>query len=431
MATRLKDYIIKNKVFTFLCIYLLILFVFGLCVTPFGQILDGLWTIFKTPDILITEYFELASVGAAFVNSALLSFVMMMLIKWCKVPFNGTTIAVVGIVSGFALFGKNLLNVWPIIGGAFLYAKLRGEKFGKYVHTAIFGTTLSPVVSELFTHAGWSLGLAIPIAILVGLALGFFLVPIANMTTNIHQGYVLYNTGIAAGCLLVLAVGIMYVLGFEFTTARFYGNEHTLLMLIFMLALSAAMIMVGSIMRKDGFKKGILISKYSGRAVTDYVVREGLSATLVNMGLLGIMCTLYVYFVGAPLNGITVGAILTVVTFGAYGKNARNVTYILIGGLIGHFAGFWNFATDGGAIAGILFATGMAPIGGQYGWFWGMLSGFIHVFIVKNASKLHAGLTLYSNGFAEMFDAILLLPVIEGLKGVWHNLRRKKEDEEE
>ena len=431
MSVKIKDYILKNKIFVFLCLYLLVLFVFGLCVTPFNDILSGLWTIFKTPDILVTDYFELASVGAAFVNAALLSFVMMLLIKLCKVPFTGTTIAVVGIVSGFALFGKNLLNVWPIIGGAFLYAKLRKEKFSKYVNTAIFGTTLSPVVSELFTHAGWSLGLAIPVSILVGLALGFFLVPIAHKTTDIHQGYVLYNTGIAAGCLLVLTVGIMNLLGFEYTTASFYSSEYTILMLIFLLAMSVVMIVVGACFHKDSFKKGILISKYSGRAVTDYVVREGLGATLVNMGLLGIMSTLYVYFVGAPLNGATVGAILTIITFGAYGKNARNVSYILLGGLIGHLVGFWDYATDRGAIIGILFATGMAPIGGQYGWFWGMVSGFIHVFVVKNAAKVHMGLTLYSNGFAEMFDALILLPVIEGLKGIWNALRRKKSDEEE
>lgn len=430
MALRIKNYIIENKVFFFLCIYLLVLFVFGLCVTPIPHILEGLWTIFKTPDILVTDYFGLASVGAAFVNAALLSFIMMMIIKWCKVPFTGTTIAVVGIVSGFALFGKNLLNVWPIMLGAFIYSKVKKEKFGKYVNTAIFGTTLSPVVSELFTHAGWSPALAISVAIIVGLALGFILVPIANMTTNIHQGYVLYNTGIAAGCILVLTVGIMNVLGFEYTTASYYSSEYTLLMLIFLLSLSVVLIIVALCIHKNALKKGILISKYSGRAVTDYVVREGLVPTMVNMGLLGIISTLFVYLVGAPLNGATVGAILTIVTFGAYGKNVRNVVYILVGGLIGHLVGFWNFAIDRGAIIGILFATGMAPIGGQYGWFWGIVSGIVHVFVVKNAAKLHMGLTLYSNGFAEMFDAIILLPVIEALRSI-RPRKRGNEDEEE
>lgn len=431
MKEKLKAYVANtnNKVFIFLCTYLLVLFVFGLCVTPLKDIVSGLWTIIETPDILMTDYFSIASVGAAFVNSAVLSFLMMMIIKRCKVPFTGVTIAVVGIVSGFALFGKNLSNVWPIIIGAFLYAKVRREKFSKYVNTAIFGTTMSPLISELFLHKGWPPALSISLAFVVGLAIGFILVPMASMTMNIHKGYVLYNVGIAAGCILVLVVGILNVLGFEYTKHFYYSSEHTTMMLIFLLALSVAMILIGIIIDKKAFIDGIKLSQYSGRSITDYVLREGLPATMVNMGLLGIISTLYVYFVGAPLNGATVGAILVVITFGALGKNVRNVLYIYAGGLIGHLCGFWNYATDCTAIVGILFATGIAPLGGQYGWFVGMLAGFIHIFVVKNAAQLHMGLTLYSNGFAELFDAVLLLPVIEGLQGAVKRFRREKKNE--
>jgi len=60
----------------------------------------------------------------------------------------------------------------------------------------------------------------------------------------------------------------------------------------------------------------------------------------------------------------------------------------------------------------ILFSTGLAPIAGQYGWFWGIVAGFMHVNLATNVAALNAGLNLYNNGFAGGFVAILLIPII-------------------
>jgi len=55
------------------------------------------------------------------------------------------------LVHGFALFGKNLLNVRPIVIGAALYSRFRGEAFATHVNTAYFGGALSPTFSAILS----------------------------------------------------------------------------------------------------------------------------------------------------------------------------------------------------------------------------------------------------------------------------------------
>ena len=83
----------------------------------FKELLEGMWTIIHSRDALITDYFELAGVGAAFLNAALVMGMGILLIWWQKIPFTGLTMAVLFINAGFALFGKNPVNVLPMIFG--------------------------------------------------------------------------------------------------------------------------------------------------------------------------------------------------------------------------------------------------------------------------------------------------------------------------
>ena len=97
----------------------------GLILDDPSNILPGLWKIMITEDALITDYMEIAGVGAAFVNSALVTLISIGILYLAKDPINGYTVVEIGLMAGFALFGKNIVNIWPIIGGTFLYAKLR------------------------------------------------------------------------------------------------------------------------------------------------------------------------------------------------------------------------------------------------------------------------------------------------------------------
>jgi hypothetical protein len=62
---------------------------------------------------------------------------------------NGTLIAAIFTVGGFAFFGKNLYNVPFILLGVYLYSVIQKEKFSKNLLIAFFGTALSPLVSQI------------------------------------------------------------------------------------------------------------------------------------------------------------------------------------------------------------------------------------------------------------------------------------------
>jgi len=69
-----------------------------------------------------------------------------------------------------------------------------------------------------------------------------------------------------------------------------------------------------------------------------------------------------------------------------------------------------------GVLLATLLSSGLAPIAGQFGWYWGVAAGFIHMAVVQNTAILHGGMNLYNNGFAAGLVCILLVPVIEAVK---------------
>ena len=72
--------------------------------------------------------------------------------------------------------------------------------------------------------------------------------------------------------------------------------------------------------------------------------------------------------------------------------------------------------TSPGVLLATLLCTGLAPIAGQFGWYWGVAAGFLHMAIVQNTSFLHGGMNLYNNGFAAGLVCVLLIPIIEAVK---------------
>ena len=137
----------------------------------------------------------------------------------------------------------------------------------------------------------------------------------------------------------------------------------------------------------------------NGTAPCDFYIKEGKGATLLNMGVVGMISVLFVTMSGAPLNGPTIGTVIAICGFGAAGKHIRSVFYIYLGALIGKWLGMWEF-TQPSIIIGALFATGLAPIGGAYGPIFGILATMLHIAVVQNTADLHFGLNLYNNGFS-------------------------------
>ena len=135
------------------------------------------------------------------------------------------------------------------------------------------------------------------------------------------------------------------------------------------------------------------------------------------MGIMGILALSYILLIGAELNGPTIGGILTVVGFSAFGKHPKNALPVVLGFFIGALITIREPNSTVIAFSA-LFVTALAPIAGSFGVIAGMIAGFFHSLIVTNLGYLHGGLNLYNNGFTAGFVAAILVPLINTFKNL-------------
>ena len=64
-------------------------------------------------------------------------------------------------------------------------------------------------------------------------------------------------------------------------------------------------------------------------------------------------------------------------------------------------------------MVGLCFASGLAPIAGDYGWWAGILAGGMHYLLVTSIPAIHGGFSLYNGGFTALVIAIILVPQLE------------------
>lgn len=395
-------------------IFALSLILFGLiCDTPF-EIAAGLQRILSTPAALISDSIVIGGMGAAFVNAGLVTLISIALICLCKIPFSGATIAAIFLMGGFALFGKDIANIFPIIAGGWLYAKYRKEKFGRYLYISLFGTALAPVVTELAVIGGDNRFLSTAIPLLVGVGVGFVLPGIAVFTVRVHQGYNLYNVGFAAGLVGMVLASLLKSVGYVFETRLEWSTGNNLHLAAFLFILFGAMIFTGFYYNGKSFHGFRDLTRHSGRAVADFIMFDSYPVVLINMGVIGAVATVYVLMVGGELNGPTIGGILSICGFGGFGKHLKNMWPPICGVVLSSFIMVWKL-NDPAVLLAALFSTGLSPIAGQFGWKWGIVAGILHSSVVLNTSLLHGGLNLYNNGFAAGLVCIVLVPLIEGL----------------
>lgn len=335
------------------------------------------------------------------------------IIKMSHAMISGATIACVFLMAGFSMFGKNIANIWPIIFGVFLFSKIQREKFSKYVYIALYGTALAPMITEVALESE-NIFIKIMLALLVGTIIGFLLPPLATYCLRVHQGYNLYNVGFAAGLVGTMIVSVMKSFGYEVTSSLIWTYENDWKVITYMYLLSASLMIAGWVMVDD--KKTIKrVYRHSGRLVADFILLDGVPITLFNMGTLGIFATSYILATGGTINGATMGGIMTIIGFGAFGKHLRNIVPIVAGVYLGSLVKVWNI-NDPSVQLAALFGTALAPISGQFGWQYGILVGFLHSSMVLNTSILHGGLNLYNNGFSAGMLALIVVPMIEAFK---------------
>jgi Protein of unknown function (DUF1576) len=384
---------------------------FGLAVDGPAAVARGLVAITTSRDTLLTDYFGIGGIGAGCVNAGLLTLCACLVYYRSGAKMAGSAVACLFLVLGFALFGKNLLNIWPIVIGVALYSRFKGESFATHINTAFFGVALAPIFSEILFSGTLTPAVSVPLAIATGLAIGFVLPPAAAQLFKAHMGFSLYNMGFTAGLVGTLVVALYKSYGFVPNPVFVWTTGNNLLLGTFLALVFASMIAVGFWFDRGvryGLKKVIATT---GQSPTDFIALAGIGPTLANMGLCGAIGMAYILIVGGELNGPVIGAIFTIVGFAAFGKHPRNIIPIMAGVFLGSLAKPWN-ADDPSILLAALFGTTLAPIAGRFGWHWGVVAGFVHSSAALTVGPVHAGLNLYNNGFAAGIVASVLVPVI-------------------
>lgn len=387
----------------------LALMAFGCCHAAPSEILSGLRTIFTMEDVLITDYIAVAGIGGAFVNAGLVTIVSTAILwRWDESP-NGATMVTIGLMSGFSLFGKNIVNMWPCFLGTVLYALVKKEPFSKHVNLALRGTALAPMVSFMAVRFHPCLG------ILVGLTVGFFLPPVAEHAHRVQNGMNLYSVGFSCGLLAMMMVPTFKAFGLEPASAYHWSAGNNLLLGSSLTVLCMVFIVSG-LCRGPGpvLEKYWALLRTSGRVPSDYVRTFTPGPVLVNMGVNGLIATGYILLTGGDLNGATIGAIFTIIGFSGYGKHAFNIVPVMAGVLLGSLTNHVDPNSSSLQLAG-LFGTTLAPFAGVFGWPFGVLAGLIHSSVVLQAGLPLEGMNLYNNGFSGGLVAIVLYPVLVSL----------------
>ena len=406
--------------------------------TTLEEIAQGLWTIWSSPALLPSDYIAMVGLGSAFVNASLAGGLALSVLKLFKTGMGGLQMGAMGLVIGFAFFGKNPANMLPILLGGYIYARYKKEAYRNHVTISLFATCLGPIVSqpahtqEILAHLGTMSGVIL--GILIGLAIGFFISPIAGAVRKYHEGRNLYNVGWAAG-LLAMSMTLVYViLGVEpfvhyiapwgLTDGRYNRELYIFLVLTtgyFWVAGGVAIWQTG----EKIYPKELLSMKADDN---HFYQKYGAGYTYLAMGTLGLLALAVTLLFRVNMNAAILGAILSMIGWGGFGKSVVNSTIIIAGVILGatfHLMAvsiffplsgsgatmsFSTFYTTNGVIwSSAFWGTCLSPMVKHFGWKRGILVGMMHFFVASNIASFHWGQNLYNNGLAAGLVCVVLL----------------------
>ena len=393
--------------------FILIVLLGSLFIDPFDVFMDGLKQIIVQSDVLVSDYFEIGGIGASLFNASLLAMGSVLLIRISKAPMNGYVLTSVMMMAGFGLFGKNIVNVIPIILGTYIYSYYRSETFGDVVHIGLFSPSFSPIVTEIMFVIDMDPTVRVILAVAVGMSVGFIITPISRHLFRVHKGFSLYNIGFSIGLLSTLYVSLMKSYGFITYQRLILSSGNNQIMSVFLVLLFFLTFAYGAYYTDFKFARLRMLFKESGYGNNDFIVKYGLGTSMMNMAINGLVAWAYVVFIAkGQLNGPSIGGILTVYGFGGLGKHARNILPIFVGVYLGGITQIWDIHETSGLFAA-LFGTALAPVAGRFGFIMGVIVSFVNSSVVLNSGILHGGMNLYNTGFSAGLVAAVLLPLME------------------
>ncbi len=418
----------------------------AVCTGTGSTLFADFWRILTSPGPLITDYFGVGSLPAAFLNAGFCGLAMWAFMVLLPGPSHVNTFAGYFLVIAHAFYGLNFLNMWPCFLSPFLYIRLRRLDYNENLHICMFCTCFSPFVSELLFRydqgEAWVPGLVsltgtgITLTLLFILVLAFVAPAILPGTRAWHKGYNLYNGGLAFGMLGFFLFNLLYrtmgvaapaAVSFDNPVYEQFGRSYRVFGCGFFLSLFALCVGAGWLLNGRSFRGLSRLFTDTGYE-SNFAGKYGMPLCLINVGIYGTLFLVYVCLVerftpGAGFTGPTFGVIFAALTFTAMGQHPRNVWPIYAGYLLLFLlANLYNLLVGGDAawtlstqayINSVAFATGLCPLVGRYGVIPGIAAGMLCASLAPATSALHGGLMLYNGGITAGITTLILLPILE------------------
>ncbi|MFO7729974.1 MAG: DUF1576 domain-containing protein [Spirochaetia bacterium] len=395
----------------------------GLLSDGLAESLQGFIRLQQHPARLINDFTVVGGIGGAMLNAFIMGILSLLIIRINSIRLSGPTVAAVFTIIGFSLFGKTPLNALPVIAGVYLAAKLVGKPFKNYILIGLFGTAMGPLVTFLVYESGFTGPAALLIGIVGGVAAGLLLPAVAVAMLKLHEGYNIYNIGFTSGFIGLFAAALLAAGGQDVGIRVIWNDQPSLLLILLVPVLCVLFIGWGVAMdRKKLFGNLKNILQQTGRLPSDFMEIASPGSALVNAGILGLVFSVYLLFIGADFNGPIIGGLLTIIGFATFGKHLKNSWPVALG-VIAATLLFGKSLTAPGPVLALLFGTTLAPLAGEFGMYVGFAAGFTHLLIVERTAAWHGGLDLYNNGFAGGLTATFFVAIIEWIDS---NKREKR-----
>ena len=402
----------------------------AVCMPDRGQMLTGLWKILTGPSKVSTNYFAVGGYAATFLNMGLVALICLGL--YClpgAVATNVSTLAFI-LTLGFGSWGINVLNIWPTILGVVLYGIVKKEKLPSLVNAMLFSTGIAPLITDLLIRypSAEVVGFNWPglgVAMLVGLAIGFFLPAGLAASPKVHKGFDLYSAALPVGMTAFFLQATLYkTMGVALPAAPAADTLQVASQMtvnIFCITLFGLCIVFAFLL---GCKPKDYWNLLKDPAlVTNFSSTYGNATFLMNVGVYGLFILGYYNLVGATFNGVTFGIIFCMLACCNSGSHPGNVWPIMLGYVVSSFVFGWLSQLAGGTFAGavnaqaicvgLCYANGLSPIADKYGWRYGFVAAVMHYLLVTSVPTLHGGFCLYNGGFTAALICIILVPELE------------------
>ena len=137
----------------FLCVSLVFMAA-GLIVGGAGT-LPGLVRVMTSSEKLVTDVLadEMGGLGGGLFSVGLVGLISWAVLKFSGAKIGGASFGAFFLMLGLGFYGKNPLNILPVLLGTFLYAKVKKVPFGSVVNMGLFACALAPAVSEMMFGA--------------------------------------------------------------------------------------------------------------------------------------------------------------------------------------------------------------------------------------------------------------------------------------